>query len=160
MVLITLLSTFTLFATTTRADEISVVDVKRNITLKDEDPVYKDFFLNAGEGSALKKNMVVTVKRKINIKDSAAKSVGDFDTVVGQLKIIHVGNKVSVAREYKLIPRDDEPMLEQVGIMTGDVVDLTDSFIDTKKSKNAQAPTLTEPTNHTADQFDLNLPRI
>lgn len=124
------------------AQNISVVDVKRNITLSDTDTVYKDFYLNAGNGSALKKNMVVNVKRKINIKDAATKSIGDIEAVVGQLKVIHVGSKVSVAREYKLIPRDEEPVLEQIGIMSGDHLDLTGSFIDNTKSvkpKTAEA---------------------
>ena len=123
----------------TQAQEILVVDVKRNITLSDSDPVYKDFYLSAGDGSSLKKNLVVNVKRKITIKESATKNIGDFETVVGQLKVIHVGNKVSVAREFKLTPRDEEPMLEQVGIMAGDKVDLAGSFVDYSKPKRQTA---------------------
>jgi hypothetical protein len=115
------------------ADEMSIVDVKRNITLSDEDTVYKDYYINAGDGSALRKNMVINVKRKIYIKDLGTKSVGDFEALVGQLKIIQVGNKVSVAREFKLTPRDQEAMLEQIGIMSGDKLDLTGSFIDNSK---------------------------
>ncbi len=127
------------------AQEINVVDVKRNITLADEDPIYKDFYVNAGEGSALRKNMVVTVKRKINIKDAGTKSVGDFETSVGQLKIIHVGNKVSVAREFKLLPREEEPMLEQIGIMSGDRIDLSSSFIDNAKPNIKHKTSENEP---------------
>lgn len=128
-----------LLISTTNAQEILVVDVKRNITLADNDPVYKDYYISAGEGSSLKKNLVVNVKRKITIKESATKNLGDFDTVVGQLKIIHVGNKVSVAREFKLTPRDEEPMLEQIGIMSGDKVDLAGSFVDYSKPKRQNA---------------------
>lgn len=115
------------------AQEISVVDVKRNIKMSEDDNVYKDFYINAGEGSALRKNLVIKAKRKITIKESPTKNVGDFETVVGLLKVIHVGNKVSVAREFKLTPRDEEPMLEQIGIMTGDKIDLTGSYIDYTK---------------------------
>lgn len=115
------------------AEDISVVDVKRNITMSDDDNIYKDFYINAGDGSALRKNMVVTVKRKVSIKDAGTKAIGDFDAVVGQLKVILVGNKVSVAREFKLLPRDEAPMLEQSGIMTGDKIDLANSFIDNSK---------------------------
>ena len=57
-----------LIISTTNAQDILVVDVKRNITLSDNDPVYKDFYINAGEGSSLKKNLVVNVKRKITIR--------------------------------------------------------------------------------------------
>lgn len=139
----------------TEAQEITVVDVKRNITLADEDPVYKDFYINAGDGSALRKNMVVNVKRKINVKDAGTKSVGDFETVVGQLKIIQIGNKVSVAREFKLISRDEEAMIEQIGIMSGDRIDLTGSFIDYSKPnykrKTSEAEPVKDEATKTAD---------
>lgn len=145
------------------AQDISVVDVKRNITLSDTDTVYKDFYLNAGDGSALKKNMVVNVKRKINIKDASTKSIGDIEAVVGQLKIIHIGNKVSVAREYKLVPRDEEPVLEQIGIMSGDRLDLTNSFIDNTKPvkhKTTEAePTIKTEKTKTADASSVVNPK-
>lgn len=133
-----------LLAPFVHADEIRVVDVRRNITLSDNDPIYKDFYINAGDGSSLRKNMVVNVKRKINVRDSSTKSVGDFETTVGQLKIIQVGNKVSVAREYKLTPRDEEPMLEQLGIMSGDRIDTAGAYID--NSKPAKKKTADEST--------------
>jgi hypothetical protein len=129
----------------TSAQEITVVDVKRNITLADEDPVYKDFYINAGDGTSLRKNMVVNVKRKINVKDSGTKSVGDFETTVGQLKIIQIGNKVSVAREFKLLSRDEEAMIEQIGIMSGDRIDLTGSYIDNSKPVYKRKTSENEP---------------
>lgn len=143
--LLLLISGITTLSPKTNAQEISVVDVKRNITLTDDDTVYKDYYLNAGDGSALRKNMVVLVKRKINIKDAGTKSVGNFEAVVGQLKIIQIGDKVSVAREHKLIPRDEEAVLEQIGIMSGDRIDLKGSFIDNTKPVYKHKTTEAEP---------------
>ncbi len=120
-------------ASVTHAQDMSVVEVKRNITLSDDDVVYKDYYINAGEGSALRKNLVIKVKRKIYVKESATKTVGDFDTQVGLLKVIQVGNKVSVAREFKLTSRDEEAMLEQTAIMSGDKIDMNGSYIDYTK---------------------------
>ena len=128
-----------------QAQDITVVDVRRNITLAEDDIIYKDYYINAGDGSALKKNLVVNVKRKINVRDAGTKAVGDFEAVVGQLKVIHIGNKVSVAREFKLIPRDEEPMLEQIGIMSGDRVDLGGSFIDNSKPVYKRKTAESEP---------------
>lgn len=121
-----------------QAADMSVYEVKRNITLADEDPVYKDFYINAGSGSGLKKNLVVTVKRRLLSKDTAGKTVGEIETQVGQLKIIHVDTKVSVGREFKLIPRDEEVMLDQVGIMVGDSIDLTHAVVDQSKPRSLQ----------------------
>ncbi len=128
-----LFSVFCLVSLKLFAADITIVDVRRNITLSDEDTVYKDFYINAGEGSGLKKNLVVNVKRRVYVKDSNSKSVGDFETTVGQLRIVQVDGKVAVAREYKLISRDEEAMIEQIGLMTGDRIDLGGSFIDNTK---------------------------
>ena len=46
--LISLLLGFTMKS---HAQDISVVDVRRNITMSETDPVYKDFYINAGPGS-------------------------------------------------------------------------------------------------------------
>ncbi|MBC7398044.1 MAG: hypothetical protein H7333_11425, partial [Bdellovibrionales bacterium] len=46
-------------ATSTFAQDLNIVDVRRHITLADDDVVYKDFYINGGEGDGLKKNLVV-----------------------------------------------------------------------------------------------------
>ncbi len=114
--------------------DINVIDVRRNIPLSDEAPVYKDFYINAGTEAGLKKNLVVNVIRKMAIRDAAGtQSYGDFDILVGQLKIIAVKGRLAIAREYKLASRDDEPMLEQIGLMIGDRLELDGSFVESKK---------------------------
>ncbi len=115
-----------------------IVDVRRNITLSDDEVPTKDFYIKVADGGGLKKNMVVKATRKLNVKDTSQKPVGDFNTVVGLVKIIHVEGTVAIAREFKLLPRTDQPMLEQIGIMTGDQIDLSDSFVDTSKPVEAK----------------------
>jgi hypothetical protein len=130
-----------LFSFQAFAEELAIIEVRRNIPLADDLPVYRDFYINSGAGAGLKKNMVITATRKMSIKDATGTSTfGEITIPVGMLKIISVQNRIAVAREYKLISRDDEPMLEQIGIMIGDKVDLTGSFIDNKKA----APKKTE----------------
>jgi len=115
------------------ADDISIVDARRNIPLSDEEPAFKDFYLNAGEGSGLKKNLVVNVVRKWSVRDAAgAQAIGEIEAPVGQIKVIAVYGRVAVAREYKLPMHDDIPMIEQAGIMIGDKIDLKGSFTDEK----------------------------
>lgn len=138
---------FSLSSLICRADDLSVVDVRSNIPLSEEEPAYKDFYIAGGDVSSLKKNLVVTALRKITIRDSkGAQAYGDIAVPVGQLKVIAVYGKVAVAREYKLLSRDENPTLEQVGIMSGDQIDLKESFIDsakpTPKKKTAE---LTKP---------------
>ncbi|MFN7262276.1 MAG: hypothetical protein ACK5UJ_00540 [Pseudobdellovibrionaceae bacterium] len=117
-----------------QAQEISIIEIRRNIPLADDQPVYKDFYLTGGESAGLKKNMVITAYRKLTIRDSSgAQTYGELQVPVGQLKVISVQGRLAVAREYQLMSREDEAMLEQIGIMTGDRIDLQGSFIDNKK---------------------------
>lgn len=117
------------------AGEITIVDVHRNIPLSDSELTYRDFYLNGGNEAGLKKDMVVTVVRKMAIKDSSGtQSYGDVIVSVGQLKIIAVFNRVAVAREFKLISRENEPLLEQIGLMNGDQVQTEGNYIDKKKN--------------------------
>jgi hypothetical protein len=118
----------------TFAQDLSIVDVRRNITLADDDVVYKDFYINGGEADGLKKNLVITVMRKLQIRDAnGSQSYGEIQIPVGQLRVIATYGKVSVAREYKLLSRDELPMLEQIGMMSGDHIDLKGSFVDSAK---------------------------
>ena len=118
-----------------QAESMTVVNVRSNIAMSDEDPVYRDYVIDVKDSSSLKKNLVVLIRRKVSLKNSDAKDVGDVVTAVGQLKIIHVDKKVAVAREYKIVPRENEITLDYTSIMVGDEVDLTGAFIDSKTSK-------------------------
>lgn len=120
---------------------LEIVDVKRNIPLAETEPVYKDFYIKVSSRSDLKKNQVVKATRKITVKDAGMKAVGDFVTTVGLLKIIQVSDSIAVAREFKLLPRDNEAMIDQIGIMVGDEIDTSESFTDVSKPvKNAELP--------------------
>lgn len=131
-----------------------IVDVRRNITLSDDEDPAKDFYIKISDNGGLKKNLVVKATRKINVKDASQKPVGDFNTVVGLVKIIHVEGSIAVAREFKLLPRTDQPMLDQIGIMTGDQIDLSESFIDTSKpvDKNSEAKKKVAATEPAVEQ--------
>lgn len=122
------------FTTKLAKADIQVINVHRNIQMSDDEPVYKDFYLNAGAESGLKQNMVVTVVRKLNIRNAAGtQSFGEIKIPVGQIKILAVQNKIAIGREYKIDSRDDLPMLDQAFMMVGDEVEMKGSFIDAHK---------------------------
>lgn len=138
-----------------------VIDVRRNITLSNEESPYKDFYLSGGKEAGFKVNQVVKAIRPLTIRDaSGAQSYGQIQIPVGQIKIIAVYDRVAVGREFKLLSRDELPMLEQVGIMTGDQIDFNDAFID-KSSPKKRSPQATQssvpssplvPTTQIAEQ--------
>ena len=129
---------------------LEIVDVKRNIPLAETEPVYKDFYIKVSSSSDLKKNQVVKASRKITVKDASMKAVGDFTTTVGLLKIVQVSDTIAVAREFKLLPRENEAMVDQIGIMVGDEIDTTDSFTDKTLPVKTSAAKNEVPTEKTA----------
>jgi hypothetical protein len=130
---------FTLFLTfslNSIADEMSIFEVRRNIPLSDDAPIYKDFYIKGSESTGLKKNLVVQVNRKMTLRDSSGSQVmGEILAPIGQLKIIAVYGKIAVAREYKNYTREELPMLETPWFMIGDSIDLKESFLDKSAKK-------------------------
>lgn len=105
------------------ADEPRIIDVRRNIPLADSDPIYRDIYIKMEPG-ALKRDQIVTAVRKISVRETTGVNpLGELSIPVGTLKIIYVENNLAVARETKLLSRDTLPMLEQIGLMSGDVIE-------------------------------------
>jgi hypothetical protein len=137
------------------AQDANIFEVRRNIPLADDEPIYKDFYIATQGNSSFKRNLVVNVFRKLNMKDAAGvQSMGELLVPVGQLRIIAVQGKIAVAREYKLTSHDDQPMLEQPAIMIGDRIELDGAFsapTEKKKSegKEKSAENLTNQSDKT-----------
>jgi|GEM_PF-2644282 len=136
------LTTSLLVSLKLRAEGMSVINVRRNIPLSDEEEIYRDYYISGGSTQGLKKNLVVTAVRKMQIRDaSGATSFGEVAIPVGQLRIIATFDNLAVAREYKTLSRIDLPMIEQTWIMVGDMIDPRGSYSDSKyKEKKSISP--------------------
>ncbi len=142
-----------LFTLSSQAGDMTIVNVRSNIPLSDQEPMYHDYVISSKDMGPLKKNLVVLVKRNMKMKNSDAKDIGDIETAVGQLKIIHVDKTIAIGREYNLVPRDNEVILDYAGVMVGDSIDTAGSFTDNKplkkvdrepSSSNLEKPRTTE----------------
>src|SRR5689334_6598209 len=90
------------------ADEIAIFDVRKNSTLSDSEPAFRDFYISRGSESGLRPGMIVTVKRRMPLYDSFHnRSAGDLTVSVGRVKIIHVEKELAVAREHSQFNRED-----------------------------------------------------
>ncbi len=110
-----------------------IVDVRIQIPMTNDAPRVKDYYLST-DGASLKKDLVIKVVRKVSISQGK-KNIGDVNVEIGQLRIMAVSDKVAVAREYKLFPKEQAPLTESIGFMVGDQVDTANSFIDNTKRK-------------------------
>lgn len=126
------------------AADIRIVDAKRNIQMYEDEPVVRDFYLSGGSETGLKENLVVEVRRKINVRDSTGtQSLGDLNLPVGRLKILWAQNGLSLAREYERPEGQERAVFDQLGLQIGDRIELKGAFIDKKKSSVKRSPSST-----------------
>lgn len=117
--------------------QIQVIQVKRNIPLSDAEPVFKDYYLSGGTKEGLRVNLVVPVTRWVNLRENSQAQDQSMKMLepVGWLKVILAQDHLSVARLYEAPNYINTPILEQPGILMGDVVSLERSFMSKSGSK-------------------------
>lgn len=122
--------------------DVTIFDSRKNITLADDEPAYRDFYLNGGTEMGIQTGMVIDVTRAISLYDAYQnRSPGELLVRVGQVRIIHVQGGLSVARAYSLYSREDRPMLEDDFIMIGDRLDLGSAKMESNLKSTRETQT-------------------
>lgn len=107
------------------ANELNIIFVRKNIPMSDEDPSYRDLYLNIGASQGAKKDQTYTVFRKMQVRDaSGSLSFGEIEIPIGEIKVLAAYERVSVARDSKIYSREAYPTLEIFGTMAGDRIEL------------------------------------
>lgn len=120
-------------------DVVSVFDVRKSLPLDPSEPVFHDFYLNAGPEAGLKKGMYVSVVRKTPVHDPLGnKAQGTLSVEVAKVQIIHVERNISVARLAVDFGSEDRPVLEFEAIMIGDELDLSTVSMDAPKERKKE----------------------
>ncbi len=135
--IVTLISLSSLY---TQAADIQIFEVKKTLPLTNDEPVYHDFYINAGNESGLKPGMLITVFRREALYDTyRSRSPGELKVPVGRIKVIHVQKGLSVARVFSKISRKNTPILDYNYIMIGDQLDLSTAKMAPKKSRTRKS---------------------
>lgn len=117
------------------ADDPTIFDVRKNLVMADDDPVFRDFYINGGTEAGLQRGMIVNVLRRVTLYDNIQnRSPGELNAVVGQVKIIHVQKGLAVGRAHGESNRENQPLLEDDFVMIGDKIDVKSATMEGKKS--------------------------
>lgn len=128
------------------AKDVTVFDVRRPLAMENGQVLPKDYYINAGSDAGIKPGMIFAIVRRQSLYDAyQQKSPGELIVKVGELKIIHVQNEVSVARLEGIDSRDKLPTLEFDAIMVGDKVDMSSGKMAPQKT--AQVDAILVPVN-------------
>ncbi len=117
-----------------------IFDVRRSLPLEPDEEVTKDFYINAGPESGLKKGVYVSVVRALPIHNPIQnKQQAELNVPVGKLKIIDVQRGITVARLETELSDDERPTLEFEGVMVGDHIDLGTMTTEAPKKLKSRA---------------------
>lgn len=113
-----------------------IFDVRRSLPLEPDEPVYHDFYINAGPEAGLKKGQFVSVIRQVPVHDPIQnKQQATLTVSIGKLQIIHVERGITVARLHSELGDDERPTVEFEAVMVGDRIDLGSLTMTAPKGK-------------------------
>lgn len=106
-------------------EELSIISVRKSIPLSETEPSFRDLYLNQGAARGIKKDQVYQVFRATQVRNaSGTASYGEVLIPVGEVKIIAAYERIAVARDVKIYPRETYPTLDVFGTMSGDQLEL------------------------------------
>jgi hypothetical protein len=135
------------FSNSIKAEDLTIFDSRRPVALSEKETTYRDFYINGGIEQGVKKDMILTVTRRLTLYDSyRANSPKELMVEVAKVKIIFAQKGLSVARYYEEFSRADRTILEHDFIMVGDKIDMTTAQMESQlKKKSAQAEVQDQP---------------
>jgi hypothetical protein len=124
----------------------TIFDVRRNLPMEPGEPVYRDFYINCGPESGLKKGQLVTAFRQIPIHNPVInQQQAVLNVTVGLLRIIQVERGITVARMVSELTDEQRATLEFEGLMIGDRIDLASASSEDPSQKQQRKRVGTEP---------------
>lgn len=130
-----------------QAQKVTIFEVRKDLKLADDDPTFKDYYINAGFDEGLREGTVLDVVRRIPIHDSLKNQAqGDLVLVIAKVKVMHVQKNISVARLYSTTTARQRPVADFNAIMIGDELDLSSAMVPVKsKEKEAAGAAAPKP---------------
>ena len=108
--------------------DLKIIEIRHQISLTDNEPPLKDFYIQTMNQYNLKKGGLLQVFRKIPAKKAqSVENLGFIQVPIGELKIIFIDGPLVIGRLHKIYPREDLPILDTLAIMIGDDVKIADA---------------------------------
>ncbi len=125
-----------------KASDFSIFEVRKSLPMENSEVAYKDYYINAGNESGLKKGMFINVFRNSTMLDPAKNiAQGSLKIPIAKIQIIQVDKNIAVGRLATQNSNDERPSVEYEAVMIGDRVDLESATMEAPivKSKRKTA---------------------
>ncbi len=135
------------------AADYSIFEIHKTLPMENNEPAFKDYYVNAGGESGIKKGMYLNVIRNSSVLDPAKNSnQGSLKIQIAKLHIIQVDKHISVGRLVTQTSNDERPGVDYEGIMIGDVLDIDSASMEAPVAVKAKRKTASADIDQETDE--------
>lgn len=119
------------------AKEVQIFEVRKKLQMTSQDPIIRDYYVNAGQAMGLKQGAFVNVFRKVPLADPFKQETqAHVELPVGVMKVIYSDRTMAIGRIQTIRTPKENPVLDGDVFMVGDRIDLgTISFEKSAEAK-------------------------
>ena len=119
--------------------QFQIFEVRKKLQMTSQDPLIRDYYVNAGQGQGLKEGAYVTVYRKTPLNDPYKQETqAHVEIPVGTMKVIFSDKTMSIGRIQSIRAAKESPVLDGDSFMVGDRIDMSSLMF--KKDADLAAP--------------------
>lgn len=112
-----------------RPKDYSVFAIRKNLPLHDNEPIFRDYYINLGTDEGMRVGQYVAVKRRVPVIDIYRnKAQDDLIVPIAHLKVIHAQKSMCVARLASQVSPEQIPVVQFEQVMLGDRVELVEDL--------------------------------
>jgi hypothetical protein len=117
-----------------RPKEYSVFEIRKTLPLSENEPVYRDYYINMGTDDGLRVGNYVSVHRHSPVIDIYRnKAQDDLIVPLAHMKVIHAQKTMSVARVVSHTNPEQIPVVQFEQVMLGDRVELVEGDLPSRE---------------------------
>ncbi len=121
----TALIVYAICVTAAVAGEYKVFGIRTDFPMADEQPLFRDVYVNMGTDQGIKSGSTLDAFRVLTTVDELNQKTGrNISFKIAKLRVIHAESDVSVARVTQFLPPESTPIGSFTNVMVGDEVEV------------------------------------
>ena len=122
----TTLIVYAICITAAVAGEYKVFGIRTDFPMADDQPLFRDVYVNMGTNQGIKTGSSLDAFRVITTVDELNQRTGrNISFKIAKLKVIHAETDLAVARVTQFLPPDATPVGSFTNVMVGDEVEVS-----------------------------------
>jgi hypothetical protein len=114
------------YGSTAFAGEFQIFGIRTDFQLSDDQPRFRDVYINMGTSQGIKTGSSLDVYRSVTTVDELNQKTGrNISFKIAKLKVIHADTDISVARVTTFLSPETTPIGTYTNVIVGDQVEVS-----------------------------------